>query len=431
MGATVISRTKKSFKIEIEIPYASSLLMLDAEELVQKYLNKGGVVATREVMEKHDTDGRPITVCGQKLTSKGKECKKFESPYGSVDVDRYVYQSSSGGKTYVPVDIGCRIINTSTPKFAKMVSSNYSCDAAPGVQRNLAENHNRPVAQSFIKNITDAVGAIAVAKEESWSYEIPSDLPKAVKSISIGLDGTCLNMMEDGWREAMCGTIALFDRNGERMHTIYIGASPEYGKETFFKRFSREIERVTELYPKVPIVGLADGAATNWIFLAPKVDILTIDFWHVSEYLAKASKSMYPRKSQQNEREEWLEEACHRLKHKVGGATRILNELILFDRENKITVKGRKELKSAITYLTNNKNKMIYHKNVNTNLPIGSGVTEAACKTLVKQRMCKGAARWKDQGATVVLTLRSMHLTNSRWEQFWNKYSQDNYQIAS
>ena len=74
---------------------------------------------------------------------------------------------------------------------------------------------------------------------------------------------------------------------------------------------------------------------------------------------------------------------------------------------------------------------MIYHKNVNTNLPIGSGVTEAACKTLVKQRMCKGAARWKDQGATVVLTLRSMHLTDSRWEQFWNKYSQDNYQIAS
>ena len=29
----------------------------------------------------------------------------------------------------------------------------------------------------------------------------------------------------------MTGTIALYDSEGERLHTIYLGATPEYGKE--------------------------------------------------------------------------------------------------------------------------------------------------------------------------------------------------------
>lgn len=421
MPASITSYTESSFKLEIEIPYSSN--MLEAEELIQKSINDGGILATKEMMELHDTDGSPINICGRKLTSKGKEAKDFQTPYGPVDVSRHVYQSSGGGKTYVPMDIGCKVINTSTPKFAKIVSSKYSCDAAPGVQRDLEENHGRSIAVSFIKNIVDAVGTIAEAKEESWNYEVP-EMPKKVKSISVGLDGTCLNMKEDGWREAMCGTIALFDRKGERMHTIYTSASPEYGKEKFLNKLDLEIQRISKLYPTVPLIGLADGAASNWSFLRPRADLLLIDFWHVTEYLSKAATAMHPNKSQKDQREEWLENACHKLKHNFGSATRILNELIAFKEKSKMSAKNKKLLQATITYIRNNKDKMAYHKHVADNLPIGSGVTEAACKTIVKQRMCKGAARWKDKGATTVLTLRSLHLTNSRWDQFWKKYSQ-------
>lgn len=35
---------------------------------------------------------------------------------------------------------------------------------------------------------------------------------------------------------AMAGTIALYDSEGERLHTIYMGATPEYGKEAFHTR---------------------------------------------------------------------------------------------------------------------------------------------------------------------------------------------------
>ena len=56
-------------------------------------------------------------------------------------------------------------------------------------------------------------------------------------------------------------------------------------------------------------------------------------------------------------------------------------------------------------------------------LPIGSGVTEAACKTIVKQRLCRSGQRWKEKGVTVVLAIRCLDKSN-RWETFWQKLAQ-------
>jgi hypothetical protein len=57
-------------------------------------------------------------------------------------------------------------------------------------------------------------------------------------------------------------------------------------------------------------------------------------------------------------------------------------------------------------------------------LPIGSGVTEAACKSLVKQRLCASGMRWKTTGAKVVLSLRALTHTVGRWTRFWQKIDQ-------
>ena len=51
-------------------------------------------------------------------------------------------------------------------------------------------------------------------------------------------------------------------------------------------------------------------------------------------------------------------------------------------------------------------------------LPIGSGVVEAACKNLIGARMKKSGMRWSIDGGQIVLTLRSIILSN-RWEKFW------------
>ena len=57
----------------------------------------------------------------------------------------------------------------------------------------------------------------------------------------------------------MVGTVSLYDRDGERLHTIYVAATPEYGKESFYQRLGREIEHAQQLYPRAQLIGVADG----------------------------------------------------------------------------------------------------------------------------------------------------------------------------
>ena len=47
-------------------------------------------------------------------------------------------------------------------KFAEMASTQ--------VQKDLNENNNRCVARSYLQNVADAVGSIALLKEKDWKY---------------------------------------------------------------------------------------------------------------------------------------------------------------------------------------------------------------------------------------------------------------------
>ena len=69
-------------------------------------------------------------------------------------------------------------------------------------------------------------------------------------------------MSGEGFREAMTGTVALYNSAGERLHTIYLGAAPEYGKSKFLERFEQEIYAIKLQYPGASYVGIADGADT-------------------------------------------------------------------------------------------------------------------------------------------------------------------------
>ena len=257
MSASIVARSETSFTVQVEIPYGSS--MLDFEQAIQDRLNQAGVVATQEALQQFDTDGSPITIGSVKFTSKGPLPKEYQTPYGVATVARHVYQSPQGGKTYCPLDRDARIVTSSTPRFAKMIAHKYAEFGSGRVLIDLEENHGRKVARSFVQNVADAVATVALAKEESWNYALPA-MEHPVATITLGLDGTCLLMCEDGWRETMVGTIGLYDKAGERQHTIYMAATPEYGKATFLDRMDREVERVKALYPQAHYLGIADGA---------------------------------------------------------------------------------------------------------------------------------------------------------------------------
>jgi hypothetical protein len=71
-----------------------------------------------------------------------------------------------------------------------------------------------------------------------------------------------------------------------------------------------------------------------------------------------------------------------------------------------------KVLQTAATCFTHNVARM--NDRVCAAMPIGSGGTEAACRTLVKARLCSSGMPWTREGAQSVLTLRGLLLSSSR-----------------
>ncbi|USE35203.1 hypothetical protein [Endozoicomonas sp. SCSIO W0465] len=170
----------------------------------------------------------PIVVNQQKWSYKGKVLKRYETMYGCVPMERSVYQGGRGGVTLAPLDLRTGIVGSATPKFAKTLAWKYSQMPAPAVKEDFATNHQRTLSNSYIKHLSDRVGAL-IEDQNDIEYDLPL-LPEPVETIAIGLDGTCMLLCEHGWREAMCGTLSLYSANGDRLHTIYTASSPEYGK---------------------------------------------------------------------------------------------------------------------------------------------------------------------------------------------------------
>lgn len=52
-------------------------------------------------------------------------------------------------------------------------------------------------------------------------------------------------------------------------------------------------------------------------------------------------------------------------------------------------------------------------------LPIASGVVEAACKSLVCQRLKRSGMAWTEEGGQAILTLQSL-IQSGRWQRGWD-----------
>ena len=420
--AEIISRTSDEITIQVTVKLTGS--MLDMEQTIQQGVNDVGKTATKEALMQFETTGQNMQIGSLRLYCKEKVTKEYETPYGRVALDRYVYQGVKGGGTFCPLDQNARIVIHSTPKFAKMITSKYSNSSAMDVAYDLEQNHGRHVSKGFIQTVSDYVGSIAQASEEHWDYSVPEQ-KDYIETIAVSLDGTMMLMVGDGYREAMTGNISLYNMEGVRTHTIYVGASPEYGKQRFLERLQREIDRIKTKYPEAKYVGIADGAANNWKFLEPNTTYHILDFYHATEYLSRAS---YAFAKIDAERQKWLSASCHELKHTTGAAETLLTQM----KQQQINIASKKQisqtikdhLDQAITYFTNQLSRMDYPTYREANMPIGSGVTEAACKVLIKERLCKSGMKWKDQGAKTVLALRSLVKTPNRFEQFWQKMTQ-------
>ena len=429
MSAQIIDRTESGFTVQVTVPYNHS--MLDFEETLQQRLNDAGVVATAEGLQQFDTDGSPITVGPVKLTSKGQVPKDYQTPYGVATVERHVYQSPQGGATYCPLDRDARIVVSSTPKFAKIVSNKYAEFGSARVQHDLAENHGRAVSRCLIQDVADAVAAVALAKEEDWSYPLPK-LEEPPATVAISLDGTCTLMCEDGWRETMVGTISFYDGEGERQHTIYLAATPEYGKATFLGRLEAEIGAREGEVPRGPlrgdrrrgegelgVPGAAHRRAGGRLLACGGVP-------------GQGGGGAVPGPAR-DARGVAGRRVAIALKHEPGGAecgpeaVEVAGEGAARGPRTTRMCSGR----SPTSRTSRGRAGWTTPARVAANEPIGSGVTEAACKVIVKQRLCGSGMKWKESGAAAVLSLRCLSYTPERWDQFWSKIDRWGFPVAA
>ena len=139
--------------------------------------------------------------------------------------------------------------------------------------------------------------------------------------------------------------------------------------------------------------------------------IHVVDFFHVCEHLSKLSQMF---SQDPAEAKAWYKKYRIILKEDSNGASKLIRAA----RYRRSITKKNPEIEAEIKYLQHNRKRLNYFQLRQNNLPIGSGVVEAACKNLIGARMKKSGMRWAIDGGQTVLTLRSLILSN-RWEECW------------
>lgn len=301
------------------------------------------------------------------------------------------------------------------------------------VMFDLEENHGRKISRDYIQSVSDKLGREIELSQSRWTYSLPDETIEQTHTVGVGRDGTTTPIRGEGYRETMSGTICFYDKEGQRLHTIYQAQAPEYGKSTFDKRFANRLEEIKEQFKlnkpmasTFQYVGLADGAKDNWTFLDEHTDVSILDFWHACEYLTLASKVVSKSVFQQKE---WLKKARTQLKVEENAAQNLLNEMQGFSKKRGFSKTAKEGLQRAITYFQNHHHQMDYVAYQKQNFPIGSGVTEAACKVIVKQRLSCSGMSWNISSAQNVLNIRALRHSDGEWNQFWNNVDKHGFSM--
>ena len=137
-----------------------------------------------------------------------------------------------------------------------------------------------------------------------------------------------------------------------------------------------------------------------------------IDFYHVSEYLAKAAETISRRPDR------WRRRQQQRLKRNQAG--RVLEELgkHLEEEESEAA-----PVRACRRYLSHRLANLDYKGALETGLPIGSGEIESGNRSVIQARLKRSGAWWKEENAEAMLALRTLR-ASGQWESYWSDLRQ-------
>jgi len=386
-----------------------------------------------------------------------KEPKTYLTSSGPVTVPRCLFRPAGGGKSICPMELRAGIIGACTPLLARQVT--YLMGHLPSTETVAVFDEmgvDGPSA-STCDRMPKLLSAVWEQHREQWEGElrVKEEVPGEATVLACSLDGVLVPDREAqqeakavreqaekaglgkkacgpaGYREVGCGTVTLYappedptskdpdERTAQRLDTVRYARAPEYKKKTLTEQLDAEVAAIMAVRPDLELVALADGAEENWrYFDGPKWANATkiVDHGHAAQHL-KTGLTVYYGDTVDGRAE--YERLRIILRDKPGGVGEVISELDRLDRKLREQGHSRQRLLLAKErkYFRNQRERMNYAGYQARGLPIGSGVIEAACKTLAAQRLKRSGMNW-GAGKQPILTIRSLQQSN-RWERGW------------
>ncbi len=436
----------------------STLTPENAEEFsrgLHEGLRACGMSAYKAFIEGYESTEKTVSRDGIVLRFKQISSKMFLTPFGKIKMTRRLYQADRGGRSCVPLDekwamqgeyATVDVRESILYSVAQLTPEETSC-----LLNKCALFHPSATA---IKHIISASGKQVESAKEELDERIREEerVPDDTDAVAVSLDGVNVLLAEAGkrkgrkaqrpksgepdsqrtaYRNAMVGSISYYstrDGNPERLESRYTARMPQKNFLTFRNQFEQEVQACFEkLPPDTKRIVITDGhpALEKYIpgtELFKHCDIL-IDFYHAMEHLSLAAEAIFGKSSEAGK--VWYGKWRGFLLQEEKSVKRLYRSMKYYCR----SLRGirAKDLRSQMLYFKKRQRRMNYAYYRNKGLPIASGPVEAACKSIVKTRLCRSGMRWSREGGQNILNLRT-YLKSGRWDAFWNHYKADSYQ---
>ena len=397
-----------------------------------------------EELARYDVTADEIEVGGVLYRPALTSPEVYLSAAGPMKVMRHLYRPAGrSSKSICPLELRAGIIaGHFTPRAARQAAF-VMAHLTPGESEALFDELGAmQPSRSSLDRLPKVLSDHWEQQRPDWEAAIRAQetVPAEATVMAISVDGVMAPMKGPGRnakrdlpgkhasgpagnKEVGCGTVVLYDAEGERLQTVRYGRMPESKKVTLQQQLEAEVSSIVAIRPDLVRVHLADGAEDNWRLmtelerhlpcsLATWIEI--VDFYHACDHLKNACDAAWGESTARGKAE--FERLKTLLKEADDGVDQVIRGL----KYQRGRARGHKQkrLTTELTYFRNQRPRMHYAEYVRNKWPIASGVMEASCKTLVTQRLKRSGMAWTPVGGQAILTLRSL-IQSARWHPAW------------
>jgi hypothetical protein len=371
--------------------------------------------------------------------------RSLHSLFGPIRLRRYRYEAcTEGERSRFPLEerLGLEA-RRATPALAERAACWSVGQTQAQVLAILRRDHGvcwsvgtlRDVVAGMSAGMAEQREAVQVAKLQTWLQKAETTPGPHRPVLSAGRDGVMVPLRGDkDYREAAAGTVSVIDRSGQRVGTVYLGRMPETGQKTLSRQMTSLITTLiaalTVPLPRLHYVTDCGHEPSRYFkqtlrrMVDPRSGRLlawtwVVDFYHACGYLTKMSEGLWT----QIAPAAWARKMRYWLRDKRNGVFRVLHSAAaLRSRSRRRWTRAEsKTFREGYHYLRKRTRHMDYAAYRRRGLPIGSGITEAACKTIFTQRLKQSGMTWEIDGGQTILDLRILWLSDV-WSEAHHAY---------